>query len=268
MDKLTSDLLVKNLIYLREKNRYTQEHVSERLGIKRSIYKHYEYDGTQPDLRILVEVADLYGATVDELLRVDLEALDLIPSDDDFRSLHNQLRVLAITVNERDEENIEFVPVKAKAGYTAGYSNPEFISSLKRFSLPNTNTGTYRAFEIEGDSMLPHMAHGAIVVGRYVESYNQIQNLKTYIIVTKEDGVVYKRVISKLRDKKALVAMSDNPIYDPYYIYQHDILEIWGYHCHLSFSPEKQLPETEIIDRLELLTGEVINLKELIVNKL
>lgn len=266
MDNVIGTMLVKNLVYLREKNKWTQEQVSEKLGIKRSIYKHYEYDSTKPDLRILIEIADLYNITIDELLKVDLQVVEnLIPS---YSIPTEQLRVLAITVNDQDTENIEFVPVKAKAGYTAGYGNPEYLTGLKRFSLPNTNAGTFRAFEIEGDSMLPHMPNGSIVVGKYVESYNQIQNLKTYIIITKEDGVVYKRVISKLRDKKALVAMSDNPLYDPYYIYQNDILEIWSYHCHIAFKSEKQLPESEIMDKLDQLNGEVQNLKELVINKL
>ena len=39
-------------------------------------------------------------------------------------------------VDSKNRDNIELVPVKAKAGYTAGYNDPEFISSLPTFQLP------------------------------------------------------------------------------------------------------------------------------------
>src|SRR3546814_14975382 len=65
------------------------------------------------------------------------------------------VRVLSITVDANDRENIELVPVKASAGYLNGYADPEYISELPRFNLPMFKQGSYRAFELKGDSMIP-----------------------------------------------------------------------------------------------------------------
>ena len=60
-----------------------------------------------------------------------------------------------------------FVPVKAAAGYLAGYADPEFIDELNTFTLPMLAPGKYRAFEIVGDSMLPTQS-GSVIVGERV----------------------------------------------------------------------------------------------------
>src|SRR5690606_251955 len=108
------------------------------------------------------------------------------------------VRVLSITVDEEDRENIELVPVKASAGYLNGYADPEFIRELPRFHLPIFKQGTYRAFELKGDSMLP-LQPGTIVVGEFVEDWKNIKPGETYIIISKSEGVVYKRVAFKFK---------------------------------------------------------------------
>ena len=64
-----------------------------------------------------------------------------------------KLRVLATTINSDDNENIELVPEKARAGYTSGFSDPEFISVLPTFQLPFLkkieNTEPFRLREIQ-----------------------------------------------------------------------------------------------------------------------
>ena len=98
------------------------------------------------------------------------------------------------------------------------------IESLPKFQLPFLNfSGTHRAFEIKGDSMLP-LTSGSIVIGKYIENISYVKDGKTYILLTKEDGIVYKRV--EVQDK-SLKMISDNQEYDPYLIQNNDVLEIW-----------------------------------------
>src|SRR5690606_38332737 len=84
------------------------------------------------------------------------------------------VRVLSITVDGDDKENIELVPIKASAGYLNGYADPEYIAELPKFSLPMFRQGTYRAFEIKGDSMLP-LQSGSVVIAEYVENWSEIK---------------------------------------------------------------------------------------------
>ena len=121
---------------------------------------------------------------------------------------------------------VPFVPVKAAAGYLAGYADPEFLDELNTFTLPMLAPGDYRAFEIIGDSMLPTPS-GSVIVGEKVESFIHVKNSNTYIVVSNSDGVVYKRIITNDDHKEKLTLLSDNPLYEPYQVNTQDIVEIW-----------------------------------------
>ena len=118
------------------------------------------------------------------------------------------------------------VPVLASAGYLNGYADPEYISSLQRFRLPMLPAGTFRAFEIKGDSMLP-VAPGSIVVAEYVVNWKEIYSNKTYIVTTQQEGVVFKRVINNIETDRSLMMVSDNPVYESYNVKIEDVLEAW-----------------------------------------
>jgi phage repressor protein C with HTH and peptisase S24 domain len=118
------------------------------------------------------------------------------------------------------------VPVKAAAGYLAGYADPEFIDELNTFTLPMLAPGSYRAFEIVGDSMLP-VPSGSVIVGEKVENFDDVKNNNTYIVVSRSEGIVYKRVMKNTRSKNKFTLISDNTAYQPYNINAEDVLEMW-----------------------------------------
>jgi len=97
-----------------------------------------------------------------------------------------------------DRNLIHFVPVKAAAGYLAGYADTEFIDELNTFTLPMLSGGNYRAFEIIGDSMMPTPS-GSIIVGEKIENIENVKNNAAYIVVSKSEGIVYKRVIKAIK---------------------------------------------------------------------
>jgi hypothetical protein len=125
-----------------------------------------------------------------------------------------------------DRNIIHFVPVKAAAGYLASYADTEFIDELNTFTLPMLTGGQYRAFEIIGDSMLPTPS-GSIIVGEKVESLEDTKNGQAYIVVSKNEGIVYKRIQKNNRTKNKITLESDNPHYQPYQINAEDIVELW-----------------------------------------
>ncbi|HEX7755810.1 MAG TPA: S24 family peptidase [Niabella sp.] len=119
-----------------------------------------------------------------------------------------------------------FVPVKAAAGYLNGYADHEFIDELNTFTLPMVTGGNYRAFEIIGDSMLP-IPSGSIIVGEKVEALDSVKNNTACIVVSKNDGIVYKRIQKNGKAKNKLLLLSDNPTFQPYSISSEDVLEMW-----------------------------------------
>lgn len=247
-------LVSENIRFLRKSERLTQEQVAAKIGIKRSLLGAYEEGRADPRLSNLLQIAKFFNIAVDDLISRDLTQL----SDHELQgSRRHELKVLAITVNGNGKENIEFVPFKAAAGYSVGYEDPGFIESLPRFSLPNlSNTRTYRGFEIRGDSMLPVLP-GSIVVGAYLEKISDLKDGKCYIAVTKDDGIVYKRIYQSSNNRVFLV--SDNHAYSPYHIEQSNIMELWEAVCVIS----NQIPEppTNKEDNGEVLLNLIHELK-------
>lgn len=226
--------LKKNIRFIRKWTDLNQEKFAGKIGIKRSRLGSYEEGRATPKPDVLKKISAIYGCTVDDLLYGDLNTIQpmldsqgKIKTDISGRRL--QLRTLTITADERGKEMIEWVPHKeAKAGYLNGYSDPDYISTLPKFHLPFLpSNATYRAFEIKGDSMQP-LPSGSVVVGEFVQDWeHSIKTGKTYIIVSKNDGVVYKRAVNNVAKDGTLFLYSDNPEYEPYMIHVNDVKEVW-----------------------------------------
>jgi phage repressor protein C with HTH and peptisase S24 domain len=125
-----------------------------------------------------------------------------------------------------ENQVIHFVPMKAAAGYLAGYADDEFIDELNTFTLPMLGSGHFRAFEIIGDSMLPTPS-GSIIVGQKIDTLDDVKQNAACIVVSKNEGIVYKRVSRAVKSKNKVTLTSDNPSFHPYQINAEDILEIW-----------------------------------------
>lgn len=205
----------KNIKYLRKLRGWTQQEFASKLQIKRSLLGAYEEQRAEPRIEVLEIVSDIFKLTLDELLLKDV-------SDTKGSYLSKRrMQKLASGTNE-----IQLVPVKAAAGYLAGYADPEFLDELNTFTLPMLAPGTYRAFEIVGDSMLP-TASGSVIVGEKVENLDDVKNNQTYIVISRNEGIVYKRVMKNPKVKTKLTLLSDNPSYQPYIINTADIVELW-----------------------------------------
>ena len=205
----------KNLKYLRKLRGWTQEEFAQKLRIKRSLLGAYEEERAEPRIDILEVVADMFKLTLDDLLRKDVS---------DTKTNYIAKRRAQKLANGRMD--IPFVPIKAAAGYLAGFGDPEFIDELNTFTLPMLAGGDYRAFEIVGDSMMPTPS-GSVIVGERIQSLEDVKSNQTYIVVSKSDGIVYKRIMKNNKQKNKMTLVSDNPSYQPYSVNADDILEVW-----------------------------------------
>lgn len=207
----------KNLRYLRKLRGWTQEEFANKLKIKRSLIGAYEEERAEPRLEVLEALCSIFKLSLDELLLQDIAASK---SGSNYLDKRRQLKLSGET------PSIHFVPVKAAAGYLAGYADPDFIDELNTFTLPMLASSNYRAFEIVGDSMLPTPS-GSVIVGEKVESLEEVKANNTYIVITKSEGIVYKRVMKNNRLKNKITLVSDNAQYSPYNINTEDVIELW-----------------------------------------
>ncbi|MEM6525116.1 MAG: helix-turn-helix domain-containing protein [Bacteroidota bacterium] len=258
-------LISENIKYLRKKLGLTQGQFAEHIGIKRSLVGAYEEARADPRISNLIKMAELFGTSVDILINKNVMKL----SDSELKTdtLTRGKEVLAITVNSDGRENIELVPQKAAAGYLNGYADPEYIKELPRFQLPVLpGNSTYRAFEITGDSMLPILP-GTVIIGEFVEDIRDIKNGKTYVLVSRSEGVVYKRVFNYISDTGKLFLVSDNRQYSPYQMDAEDVLEVWASKAYLSLqfpdANDSSEVSTEQLASIVLdLQKEIVKLKE------
>ncbi|MCH5597567.1 S24 family peptidase [Niabella ginsengisoli] len=159
----------------------------------------------------------MFKLTLDELLRKDLS---VETGSGNYLAKRRALKLAPVVTQ------IPFVPVKAAAGYLTGYADHEFIDELNTFTLPMLSGGNYRAFEILGDSMLPTPS-GSVIVGEKIEALDTLKNNTACILVSRNDGIVYKRIQKNTKAKNKLTLMSDNPTFQPYTISSDEVLEMW-----------------------------------------
>jgi transcriptional regulator with XRE-family HTH domain len=252
-----------NIKLLRRRKKRTQDEVAIALDMKRSTLSGYENEVAQPTIKALLAFSRFYDMAIDTLLKVDLGSLQ----ESQLRQLERgydvfvngkHLRVLATTVNQDNNENVELVPEKAQAGYTGGYADPDYIKVLPAFNLPFlSREKKYRTFQISGDSMLP-IPHGSYVTGEYIQNWKHIKNGKPYIFLTLNDGIVFKIAENKIEEEGILTLHSLNPLYDPYDVKVSEVREVWKFVHYISGEfPEANRPKDDVLQAVEEIKKEV-----------
>lgn len=218
-------MINKNLKFLRAQQGMTQKQLAEKLGLKQAAIGAYEEERATPPLASLLDLTKIFNVNLDELVKQDLSRPE--KERRTIGSFSKSRDVLAITVDSNNRENVELVTQKASAGYLSGYQDLEFVKDLPKISMPVLpRNKTYRAFEIQGDSMLP-VQPGSIIFGEYLDDVLSIKNGKLYILVTKQDGIVFKRIFNFAEEESKLLLVSDNRHYEPYSVDVSEVLEIW-----------------------------------------
>jgi transcriptional regulator with XRE-family HTH domain len=227
-----------NLKFLRIRRKKSQTDLAAELEITRTTLSGYERN-VQPPFYVLIKISEYFNVSLDALIKYKLDVLSefqlsQIEKGFDVDVTGNKLRLLTISVDSKGKENIEMVPVKAQAGYTNSYGDLEFVAKLPKFQLPFLpENKTYRSFQIKGDSMLP-VTENSWVTCSFVENWENIKNGKACIVVTKNEGIVFKLVYNRLIDGKLLL-VSSNRNYTPYEIQISQVLEIWQFETLNSF---------------------------------
>ena len=178
---------------------------------------------------------------------------------DDGKQYGPVLMPRVVTIDARGEENSVFVPVKARAGYLLGYGDAEFIGTLPTYKMPGGRDKTYRVFEVDGNSMF-NTLHDKDLVNAYWVRLSEIRDGRVYVLVTRTDGIIIKRVINRFKEG-ILVCKSDNNHrgeHPPIILNIHDVLEVWYVEGNFT---RNLAPPGEIYDRMLQLEADVAVLK-------
>jgi len=254
-----------NLKHLRKRKKLSQEELAEKLGISRvKLNSHENGTSKNPPVEDLIKFSEFFHISIDSLLKVNLSRLNELKlreleAGNDVYLTGGNIRVVAITVNKENRENVEYVPVKAKAGYVSGYHDPEFIATLPKYYLPNLpKQGTYRIFPISGDSMLP-IADGSEILTRYVEDWKGIKkNTPCVLILKGEQDFVFK-LVTVGTDSFLLTSL--NNLFQPYTVHAAEVLEIWQFESYTS--NKFPAPESDLQQLSKIILGLQKDLKGL-----
>lgn len=257
-----------NLKFLRGRKKQSQDELANSLGMTRAKLNSHENGlSKNPPLEDLIKIADYFKIAVDTLLKVNLSRvgelkLQELVSGNDLYISGGKIRVLSITVDSDNRENIEFVPKKAKAGYLASFNDPEFIAQLPKFSLPHLpQNRTYRMFPTEGDSMLP-IPENCLVIAEYVADWSTLKNTPCIVIMKSEQTFLFK-MTSLVEANQSLLLHSLNPEYKDREVWVGDVLEVWKYHSHITdMIPEGDGMMGQILNYVKEIRFDVKNLKK------
>ncbi|MEI8278678.1 MAG: LexA family transcriptional regulator [Bacteroidota bacterium] len=266
-----------NLKLLRKRSGKTQDALSSEVNIGRTTIANYEAGVSEPNLETLITFSNYFDISVDQLLSNNMEnGIDknvkipakgkqaiALPSWSDTNSRMPQV----VTVDRKGNDNIIYVPVKARAGYLSGYGDPEFMETLPTFRLPGLNNSTFRMFEVDGPSMAPNILHSDRVIGEWVESLDKIRDNRVHIVVHKS-GVAVKRVLNRIKERGKIYLKSDTiahrlefPVVE---IDPEDVMEIW--YGRLKLSADFSEP-AEVYHRLSDLEMDMMELKRMMGEK-
>ena len=257
-----------NIKLLRNRKKRTQNEVAVALNLKRTTVNALENSISQPTVPQLQAFSKYFGIAIDTLINIDLNRL----SEMQFTDLQNgfdvfirgtNLRVIATTVDRDNNDNIEFVSEKAQAGYVTSFADPEYIGQLPVFQLPFlSKEKKYRAFTISGDSMLP-IPDGSVVIGEFIQDFSDIKSNQACIVVTRDEGIVFKLVENEIEENHSIRLISLNTQFEPYKLPITEVKEIWKFVCYLNTEiPEPESDSAKVLQMIRELKTEIRSIRQ------
>ena len=320
-----------NIKYLRRLNGLTQEQFARRIGIKRLLLGAYEEARANPNLENLKTIAQVFGTSVDSLIKTDIRKIRETPGislaqsitgiieqpipknnpqpsqySPDSRLFTNtsepqpvakivedifqEKEVVIIPQRQTPQRNFladnetsfqqfvdshlhtvsnfsknepeltsqsvvkstPYVKINTINEYLVNCQKAEYLRSLPTISLPFIKSERSRAFEMGNDFPMQN----SIVVGSGISDWSDVQDGKFYILVTAQQGVIYRRVYNQVKIKGALLLSSDNSTIPSFEISIKDVVEIWEVNSFIS----QQLPEPHIsLERVKNIVDDLTN---------
>lgn len=221
-----------NLAFLRKSQNLTQSQLADVLGIKRTIIANTEAGNSIPEIQRLLQIAGHFNVVLDDLLRTNLSKVGNQQRKSHINEVSEKQPPFIIELNPEAKVNTFVSDQKASAGFGRLIESPKLIEQLPAITLPNAPHGLNVAFQITGDSMHPTVRHLDYVAGNQIGDVKDIRNGYTYVLVDKDDGIIYKRIY---KERAGIRIVSDNPDYPPYMRETDSILAYFKAFCRLSF---------------------------------
>lgn len=159
----------------------------------------------------------------------DKHVTQTFQTEDIFRSTTNKLSSPSqssfekIFSSPQSPEAIPLVSVKAVGGFAGQDFSIQERDIEGYYVIPKfRNLNVDFLIEVSGDSMMPRFFPGDIIACSVIHNPRFIQWNKPYLIATREDGMIVKR-LRRSDEPDSLLAVSDNEAYEPFDIPKSEI---------------------------------------------
>ena len=146
---------------LRKLNKITQDKLAEKIGVARSTISMYEVGASEPDIQILTKLANFFNCSIDYLL------------GNDTKSQGVKIPVLGVIPAG--------IPIEAV----------EDVLGYEEITPKLASTGEFFALKVKGDSMLPDIKNGDILIVRQQED---AENGDTCVIMVNGNDATVKKI--------------------------------------------------------------------------
>lgn len=190
--------LPKNIRYLRKKRDWSQNYIAEKLGYKSyTTIQKWEMGTSEPPLKKTRELADLFHVDIDDLTNTDLE----LP-----KSIKTSKKGVTINVLGRVAAGLPLESI-------------ENIIDTEEITEEMALTGNFFGLQIHGDSMLPNICDGDIVIVRQQEN---AESGEIVIAMVNDTDATCKRL---RKYKGGIELIANNPAYKPMEFSNKEIME-------------------------------------------
>ena len=219
---MSSNTIAGRLTKLRDILVMSQAEFARSIGISQSALSQLESEKTSISVKSIQKISEKFDVQCDWLIRGKGK---LFATKGD--SAPRRIEKVLVPVSDTGDHLIPLVKQDAHAGYIEGFQSEEFLNALDVYRIPGFEDGNYRLFEISGDSMMPSLVDGDIVISQLHEGTLAEIPDDIPAIVISEQGIVAKRICYQEGEHEVLVLNSDNENYRSYTIWAADVIEIW-----------------------------------------
>lgn len=178
---------------LRKSKGYLQQDMANRIGITKSAYGYYEQGKTTPDIVTAQKIADILDVTVDFLLG-------------------NQ---------EKTSNPTNIIPVLGTVQAGIPLDAIEEILDYEELHPSMVEHGEeYFALQVKGDSMLPRMRDGDVVI---VRKQADVAHDDIAIVLVNGSEATIKRIV---KSEAGIMLVANNPAYEPRFYSNKEIAEL------------------------------------------
>lgn len=152
--------------------------------------------------------------------------------------------------SDQSAQTIHYVHQGQFGDYQQRFQQPDYLSRLPTLRLPMLPMGQYRAFEADADFTFP----GAWLIGQFVRNWFEITDGQFYVLLIQHQGILARRVFSKVKDKGTLLLTADKPNVPNREVALKDVLEVWDVRAFMS---QQLPPPAPSYDRIRQLADEL-----------